>query len=290
MIEARPRLAEVLAAVEGAVLAARGGAQAREERARVVGRDAHVAAVGEGGEAADLHVLPAHPAVGAPEEPHAHGEEDRAGQGRAHAERVSVQHALGVGIAPDPALEVGKLGEREQFRAAVIPGFAAVEAAHGPPDLQRPVHLVGVVGVHGQAHHATGERHLHPVGLRHLRQAPPRVPAVLAPVDAHRRGARVDHLRVSRVDVDGPHFLAGVGEAEPLPARPVVRAPVGAVVGAGVDDGRIVRMHRDGLDRCVLGQALRHRLPLTVSHGLTEEPAELATRPFPCTDVDIRET
>src|SRR6267378_2592764 len=56
VVEARPRLAHVVAAVERAVLAARGGAQARVHHTRVLGADADVAAVGERREAADLHV------------------------------------------------------------------------------------------------------------------------------------------------------------------------------------------------------------------------------------------
>src|SRR5262245_23506392 len=50
VIEARPGLAQVLTAVEGAVGAARGRAQTREEGARIVRGHAHVAPVGEGRE------------------------------------------------------------------------------------------------------------------------------------------------------------------------------------------------------------------------------------------------
>src|SRR6266851_1660297 len=63
VVEPRPRPAEVLAAVERTVLAARGRAQARVERAWILRRHADVAPVGQGGEAPDLHVAPALAAV-----------------------------------------------------------------------------------------------------------------------------------------------------------------------------------------------------------------------------------
>src|SRR5262245_41731376 len=50
-VEARPRLAEVVAAIEGAVLAAGGRAQTRVEHARILRRHADVAGVGERREA-----------------------------------------------------------------------------------------------------------------------------------------------------------------------------------------------------------------------------------------------
>ena len=58
VVEARPGLAEVAAAVKRAVRAAGGRAEAGVQCARLLGRDPHVAAVGERREPADLHVAP----------------------------------------------------------------------------------------------------------------------------------------------------------------------------------------------------------------------------------------
>src|SRR5438876_7728439 len=57
VVEALPRLAHVVAAVERAVLAARGGTEARVHHARILRTHADVAAVGERREAPHLHVL-----------------------------------------------------------------------------------------------------------------------------------------------------------------------------------------------------------------------------------------
>src|SRR5437868_2123050 len=59
VVEALPRLADVVAAVERAVLAAGGGAEARVQDTRVLRADADVAAVRQRREAAHLHVAPA---------------------------------------------------------------------------------------------------------------------------------------------------------------------------------------------------------------------------------------
>src|SRR5262249_18487723 len=63
VVDAGPALAEIRGAVERAVLAAGGRAEAGIEHARVVGRHADVASVGERREATDLHVLPARAAI-----------------------------------------------------------------------------------------------------------------------------------------------------------------------------------------------------------------------------------
>src|SRR5688572_27220890 len=67
VVEARPRLAKVVAPVHRAVLAASGRTEARVEGALVLRRDADVPAVGQGRETADLHVLPTDAAIGAAE-------------------------------------------------------------------------------------------------------------------------------------------------------------------------------------------------------------------------------
>src|SRR5437899_11276258 len=92
VVEAGPGVAEVPATVERSVLAARGRAEACVEDAGIVRRHAEVAAIRERREAADVHGLPVGPALRAPEQAHADGEEHGARPGGAHAERVTVQH------------------------------------------------------------------------------------------------------------------------------------------------------------------------------------------------------
>src|SRR5260370_36630963 len=71
VIEALPRLADVVAAVERAVLAARGGAEARVQHARILRADTDVAALREPREPAHLQDARARAAVGTLQQPHA---------------------------------------------------------------------------------------------------------------------------------------------------------------------------------------------------------------------------
>src|SRR5438105_8329247 len=80
VVQARPALAEIGRPVERAVLAAGGRAQARVERAGIVGRDADVTGGGQRREATHLHVAPAPALVVALEQTHAYGQEDAAGR------------------------------------------------------------------------------------------------------------------------------------------------------------------------------------------------------------------
>src|SRR5207253_2519143 len=114
VVEARPGLPQVVAAVESPRLAPRGRAETGVEHAGIVGRDLDVARVRQRGEVPDLHVLPAGTAVDAPEQAHARRQEHGPGPRTAQAQSVRVQHAFDVGIAHDPALEVGPIGELDQ--------------------------------------------------------------------------------------------------------------------------------------------------------------------------------
>src|SRR5256885_13932027 len=124
VVEARPRLADVVAAVERAVLAARGGAEAREQHAWVLRADADVAAVRQRREAAHLHVAPARAAIGALEEPHADGGVGYARVRGREGNGVDIEHALDLGVAHDTALEVRQGGELYEGRGAVGPPLA----------------------------------------------------------------------------------------------------------------------------------------------------------------------
>src|SRR6266545_5024807 len=159
-IEPRPRLPEVLAAVERAILTARGGAEACVEHARILRRYPHIPRIGERREAPDFHVPPDRAAIAAAEESHSDGEEDGARRRRAETHGMAVQHALGIGIALDPALEMRPLGQRDQGGTHVLPRLAAVEAAEHAADLERGVELLRMCRIGGKPHHAAGEAHL----------------------------------------------------------------------------------------------------------------------------------
>src|SRR5574341_2583871 len=87
---------------------------------------------------------------------------------------------------------------------------------------------------------------------------------------------------------DRPDFGAVIGEAEPLPVLPAVRAPVGAAPGAEIDDVGVCRVDRDRLDLAEVGQAALERRPAVVALRAPEDPAErLRARPRGA-DVDVR--
>ena len=120
-------------------------------------------------------------------------------------ERVDVQHALGLRVAHDAALEVRQLGQLHEVGAAVGPRLAAVVAPHDAADLHRRVERLRPRGIGGHAHHAAGERHLHALGLdrrsaaaatcRRRRRCGRRRPARCPRTAAARRAGctRIDH-------------------------------------------------------------------------------------------------
>src|SRR5207247_10105551 len=120
VVEARPGLAEASAAVERSVLAARGRAEACVEDAGIVRRNEEVAAIRERREAADVHGLPVGPALRAPEEAHADGEEHGARPRGAHAECVTIQCAFVVCCAVDSALDLRSLRSPSRIGSSIL--------------------------------------------------------------------------------------------------------------------------------------------------------------------------
>src|SRR5258708_9573339 len=122
VVEARPRLADVVAAVERAVLAAGGGAEACVQHTRILRADADVAAVRQRREAAHLDVAPARAAVGTLEQPHADGGVRDARLRGGEGNGVDVEHTLELRGAHAPALRAGEVGAaRAGPRAARAP-------------------------------------------------------------------------------------------------------------------------------------------------------------------------
>ena len=143
LVEALPGLADVLAAVERAVLRRGGDAQAGVERVRLLRRNLDVAAVGDRREAVHLHVLPGLALVAAAEQAHAHRDDDAVRIGRADADRVAVEHAFGFGVADDLALSCGSCSARRSRSAlqSLQVSPPSVDAHHAA-DLQRREDLV----------------------------------------------------------------------------------------------------------------------------------------------------
>ena len=147
LVEALPGLADVLAAIERAVLRRGRHAQARIDRLGVLRRDADVAAVGERRIAVDPQILPGLALVLAAEQAHAHRDDDGVGIGRAGADRVAVEHAFGLGVADQLAAQPRLLlRQADQMLAAIAPAFAAVGRAHHAADLQHRENFPGILG------------------------------------------------------------------------------------------------------------------------------------------------
>src|SRR6202007_2393727 len=114
------------------------------------------------------------------------------------------KHALGLATGAEIAFELRILGEADESRVAIAPALAAVAAAHHAVDFDRRVKIARRLRIEGDAHHATRKRHLHMLGQHRLRQALPMRAAILAAIDADRRGAGIDRLRLPRMDEKGP--------------------------------------------------------------------------------------
>ena len=290
MVDAPPGLPEVVAAIERAVLASRGGAQSGDQRSGIVGRDLHVTRVRQRREASDLHVFPSLATVGAPEEAHAHGEEDGARLCARHGQRVRVEHALVLGVAADLALEVRALGEVDEILSNVVPRLAAVAASQHAVDLEPGVDLVGVRRIDRHPDDPAREAHLDAVWRDHARKLAPALAAVVAPVDRHWRRPEVHDPGIARMDEDRPHLEPLVGEGELLPALAAIAAPVRPVLRAREDHVGVGRVNRDRLDVHALGQPLAQELPVVAAHRLPENPRQRPTHPRRRSDVNVRES
>src|SRR5271166_4134308 len=143
VVEALPGLADIVAAIDRSVGAARRRAEAGVENFGIVRRDADIAAIGQRRKAVDLHVLPMRAAIVAAEETHAVGQEHGAGGGGAAGQRVAVEHALDLGLAADPAAVFGLFAKADQIGGAVLPTLAAIAAAHRAVGFERRIYVVG---------------------------------------------------------------------------------------------------------------------------------------------------
>ncbi len=177
-------------------------------------------------------------------------------------QRVRIHHAFGLGVAADLAAVLRLLGEGEQVRVAVVPGLAAVEAAHHAADLQRHVDFVRVLRRHRNAQHAGREVHLHDAAGGGDLQFGKALAAVFAAVDGRHFRADQQHVRVLRVDQDRPDHLVLAGQGQVPPRGAGIVAAPDAVAAAEIDDVRRTLLDGDGADLDVGRQAARHLLPL----------------------------
>ena len=140
-----------------------------------------------------------------------------------------------------------------------------------PPDLDRPVDLVGVGGIDGELQDALGRvgpgRHGHLREADGHRQLLPVLAAVLAAEDLAVLVARVQHPRVARIEQQRPYRQAVIRDVELLPVLPVVRAAVRTVLRADIDGVRVLGVRGDGPDGGRLGQAASRELPAVVADG-----------------------
>src|SRR5262249_43617641 len=130
VVEALPGLADIVAAVDRSVGAARRRAQTGIHDLGVVRRYPYIAAIGQRREAADLHILPMLAAVVTAEEAHAVGEKHGARRCRADCQRMAVEHSLDLGLAADPAAILRLLAKADQICRTVLPALAAIAATH----------------------------------------------------------------------------------------------------------------------------------------------------------------
>src|SRR6516164_3758451 len=182
-------------------------------------------------------------AVVAAEETHAVGQEHGAGSGGANRERVAVEHSLDLGLAADAAAIFRFFAEADQIGGAILPGFAAVAAAHRAVGFERRVDVAGRIRIDVEPHDPAGEAHDYSVGQTRIRRLAPGVAAVIAAVDTRWRGAGIDGTRVLWVDAHRPDV--GIPrQVQLLPARAAIGAAVGTLGGADIDHVGVLGMNR----------------------------------------------
>src|SRR5919205_400726 len=99
------------------------------------------------------------------------------------------------------------------------------------------------------------------------------VAAVLAPKHRAWGRAAIDRTGISRMEGERPDDPFGAGEIQAFPGVATILTAVRAVLCAGENDFRALRMHRDGPHLGRLWQAACEGFPVRVIDGLAEESA-----------------
>ena len=209
---------------------------------------------------AEPNVLPPTPAVAAAE----HGDL-----------RDDVDHPGGRG-ADLNAVQVHRVVADVQSVRDRVPAFAPVPAGEQAAHLDCAVYVRRVRRIGGDSDYALGER-LHvrrDVGVADALRVhlPPGLPAVQSAVDRARLVTGEYHVRVGGVKRKRPDVLPVARRLQRFPVLAPVAAAVHALLSAGVQDGRPVRMHEQRPDLWLRWQTLFGGLPLS-SQGHAIQPA-----------------
>src|SRR5262249_27149407 len=178
------------------------------------------------------------------------------------------------------------------MRAAVRPGFTAIQTAHESTNFYSGIDLIGIRRVSRQADEACSKAHLHPLWLLRFRQPAPGVTAVVTAIHCRRGGTQVHNLGILRMKQERPDHHAEVRKIQLLPMVTAVGATIRPVIGTGVNHLRVLRMDSNGPDFITLWQTVGQRLPVVIPHSAAEETAGVlrTTRCCPVcgASVDVR--
>src|SRR5205807_9614103 len=108
------------------------------------------------------------------------------------------------------------------------------------------------------------------------RQLLPAAAAVLRAEQGRRPGPGEDRVGFERVERDLPHIEPVHRRVEPLEALPAIAALVDAVIRAGEDGARLMRMHGQAEDPALTPQPLHDAAPALAAIG--REPQAAADR------------
>ena len=163
-----------------------------------------------------------------------------------------------------------------------FPSVAAVPTGDQAAHFDGAVHILGIVGVQGQAdnplddgvgvHGDVGELDVFGVALL------PGSAAILGTADAAAVVAGVHNIRVPGMRGQGPDIARGGIGGFPMAAAIVAAIDPG--LGAGVDDGRILGMYQQGAHLRLRRQSLSDAFPMVGTVGLAIEAAA-AQGPLP---------
>ena len=191
---------------------------------------------------------------------------------------MRIEHARRIGAAPQPAFQMGLIGEPNQRLGQIRPRFAAVAAAQHTADFQRRVNVIGSPGVGGDADGARGKTHRAMAGVKRGRQPDPVVTAIFTAIQAHRRGPRIHHLGARRVKHQRPDHNAALRKPEALPRVAAIGAAIRAILRAGVNDVAVRRMKHNHARLDMFRQTLAQRLPRRIAKGAVKRLAKKSTQ------------
>src|SRR5262249_49337186 len=204
-------------------------ADRRKDHFRIVLFEGDAAAVRQGEFAAHAESLPIDSAIGADAD--LVGESDQGGSGFA-GQRFDV---MNIGLVHEPA-------GRTRPAIAAVPAYPnAVHFDSGPYKLV-------IHGIHHESSH-TRRRNVDALCRKIRRELLPVLTAVPRTKERRRRGSGKHRARIHRIDGDAPNFVTIQWGIDMLEVNAAVLAPIDAVIGAGINHARILRMDGEAKDR-----------------------------------------